>query len=109
MYRYIKSVGDCANLYRDDTSGLAWISDGRIGTEHSVHPSIHRTGSVRGMKSLGYWGKKDKVVRSHGWIFNISIFTCDEDNKYDLIVANECKCECCVERRNQNDRTGSKM
>lgn len=27
------------------------------------HPSIHYTGSVRGMKKLGYWGKNDVCVR----------------------------------------------
>ena len=27
------------------------------------HPSIHYTGSVRGMKKLGYWGKNDICVR----------------------------------------------
>lgn len=35
------------------------------------HPSIHYTGSVRGMKKLGYWGKHDVCVR---YIYNISIW-----------------------------------
>ena len=25
--------------------------------EKAIHPSIHYTGSVRGMKKLGYWGE----------------------------------------------------
>lgn len=28
-----------------------------------AHPSIHYTGSVRGMKKAGLWGKHDKCVR----------------------------------------------
>ena len=36
------------------------------------HPSIHYTGSVKGMKKLGYWGKKDKCVRQGQYIYNLS-------------------------------------
>lgn len=38
------------------------------------HPSIHRTGSVRGMKKLGFWGKNDHCVRCGSYIYNLSIF-----------------------------------
>lgn len=38
------------------------------------HPSIHYTGSVRGMKKLGYWGKHDVCVRCGQYIYNISIW-----------------------------------
>lgn len=37
------------------------------------HPSIHYTGSVRGMKLLGYWGKNDTIVRCGSYIYNLSI------------------------------------
>lgn len=36
------------------------------------HPSIHRTGSVAGMKKLGYWGKRDVCVRIGDYIYNLS-------------------------------------
>lgn len=36
------------------------------------HPSIHYTGSVRGMKKLGYWGKNDVCVRCGAYIYNLS-------------------------------------
>ncbi len=32
-------------------------------------PSIHRTGSVRGMKKLGFWPKDADVVRVGNWIY----------------------------------------
>ena len=32
--------------------------------EKARHPSIHYTGSVRGMKKQGFWGKHDICVRS---------------------------------------------
>ena len=41
--------------------------------EKARHPSIHYTGSVRGMKKLGYWGKNDVCVRSGAYIYNLSI------------------------------------
>ena len=37
-----------------------------------AHPSIHYTGSVRGMKKLGLWGKHDKCVRCGNYIYNLS-------------------------------------
>lgn len=42
--------------------------------EKAIHPSIHYTGSVRGMKKLGYWGKNDICVRCGSYIYNLSIF-----------------------------------
>ena len=41
--------------------------------EKARHPSIHQTGSVRGMKKLRYWGKKDICVRCGQYIYNLSI------------------------------------
>lgn len=41
--------------------------------EKARHPSIHYTGSVRGMKKLGYWGKRDRCVRCGQYIYNLSI------------------------------------
>lgn len=40
--------------------------------EMERHPSIHHTGSVRGMKKLGYWGKGDHCVRCGNYIYNLS-------------------------------------
>ena len=37
------------------------------------HPSIHHTGSIAGMKNLGYWGKNDICVRIGNYIYNLSI------------------------------------
>lgn len=42
--------------------------------EKASHPSIHYSGSVRGMKKLGYWGKNDHCVRSGQYIYNLSIY-----------------------------------
>lgn len=43
--------------------------------EKDRHPSIHYTGSVRGMKKLGYWGKDDTCVRCGQYIYNMSRYT----------------------------------
>lgn len=42
-------------------------------TEKACHPSKHCTGSVRGMKKLGYWGQHDHIVRCGQFIYNLSI------------------------------------
>ena len=99
MKKFIREVKNHVFLYRDDKTGIAWIEDGNTGLEHSVHPNIDTTGSVRGMKEQGYWGKDDKIVCSHGWQYDISKFVTDD--KLDNIVANECQCEECKKRRKE--------
>lgn len=101
MKQFIRKIDEYINLYRDDKTGIAWIEDGRTGLEISVHGNIDSSGSVSGMKTLGYWGKKDRIVRSHGWIYNIDSFVCDKGNKLEMIVADECRCQGCLERRIQ--------
>jgi hypothetical protein len=78
-------------LYRDDSTGIAWLEDGTSGTGTSAHPSIHGTGSVRGMKDRGYWGKDDRTVRSHGFLYNIDqpIHPRSAD---DRLVQQACRC-----------------
>lgn len=99
MKQFIRKIEEHVNLYRDDKNGIAWIEDGRTGLGISIHANISSSGSVSGMKVRGYWGKKDRTVRSHGWIYNIDSFVCDKDNKLEMIVADECRCQGCIERR----------
>lgn len=110
MKYFIRQIEEHVNLYRDDKTGIAWIEDGRTGLGISVHSNIDSSGSVSGMKTLGCWGKKDRTARSHGWIYNfitlivcwiynIDSFVCDKDNELEMIVADECKCQGCIERR----------
>ena len=42
-------------------NGIATIYDPSTGLIHSCHPNINVTGSIRGMKKLGYWGKNDHI------------------------------------------------
>lgn len=42
--------------------------------EKNCHPSIHYTGSVRGMIKQGYWSRNDHIVRCGSYIYNLSIF-----------------------------------
>ena len=100
MKRLVKEIKPLIKLYRDDKTGIAWIEDNTKGQIRSYHYNITSSGSVRGMKKLGYWNKKDKTVRCNGFIYNISSFAIDKNNPLDRIVANECDCERCFERRN---------
>ena len=104
MRKFIRKIEDCINLYRDDKCGIAWIEDGTTGLVISVHSNIHYSGSIRGMKNRGYWDKKDRVIRSNGYIYNIDSFICDKNNKLEMIVANECMCQSCIERRNNQTK-----
>lgn len=99
MKQFIRKIEEYVNLYRDDKTGIAWIEDGKTGLGISVHGNINSSGSISGMKARGYWGKKDRTVRSHGWIYNIDSFVCDKDNELEMIVADECRCQGCIERR----------
>ena len=93
----IRQIDKHIELYKDEQNGLAQIEDGTTGIEHSCHPHIDGTGSVSGMKKLGYWDKQDRIVRSHGFIYNIDKFVIDKENSLDIIAAKECRCEACME------------
>lgn len=77
-------------LYRDPKTGIAWVEDGTTGSGHSCHPNISSSGSVRGMKDRGYWGKHDRTVRSHGWIYNIDHVSVS--GELDEIARLHCRC-----------------
>lgn len=95
----IKEIRPYKKLYRDEKTGIAWIESNSTGLGYSVHPNISSTGSVKGMKDRGYWNKKDKIVKSHGWQYNISQFITNDD--LSKIVADYCMCEECKKRRGE--------
>jgi hypothetical protein len=86
----ITEVAPYKTLYRDTRTGIAWVEDGSTGNGHTCHPNIDRSGSVRGMKKLGYWRKDDRMVRSHGFIYNIDSFVATDE--LDWIAAEHCQC-----------------
>lgn len=77
-------------LYRDSETGIAWVENGSTGLGHSAHPNIDASGSVSGMKKLGYWSKEDRTVRSHGYIYNIDL--CITSDELDEIARQHCQC-----------------
>lgn len=99
MRKAIRQIEPGAILYRDNINGIAWIEDTRAGIGISVHPNIDVTGSIEGMITRGYWGREDRIVESHGWLYNIDRFACFPGDKMEEIVATECRCQACQERR----------
>lgn len=99
MTEFIRDIQPGVKLYRDRLNGIAWAEDHRTGLGISVHPNIDETGSIDGMVNLGYWRKDDRVVKSHGWIYNIDRLTYDSNDPIEVIVASECRCAACLERR----------
>lgn len=91
MKQLLEEIAPHVKLYRCTRTGIAWVEDGTTGCGHSCHPSIDPTGSVAGMKKLGYWNKTDRTVRTHGFIYNIDILLADSD-EYDEIARKHCQC-----------------
>ena len=87
---FVKYIKPYVELHFDRKTGIAWIEDHSAGIGHSAHPNISVTGSIRGMKALGYWQKDDRVVRSHGFYYNID--HCVISTEYDRIASQYCKC-----------------
>jgi hypothetical protein len=94
---FVRQLAPYVELHRDERTGIAWVADGTTGCGHTCHPNIDSTGSVRGMKQRGFWGKNDQTVRSHGFIYNISRFICSDG--WDKVAAEECRCFPCRLRR----------
>lgn len=97
----ISEIKPYVNLYRDDATGIAWVEDGSLGMRISVHANIDKSGSVKGMKKLGYWNEKDRTVKCGGYIYNIDSFVCDREDEKEIIVARHCDCQGCIDRRNR--------
>ena len=68
---FLRQLNPNARLVQCSRTGIAWVEYGSTGMRYSPHPNISATGSVRGMKQCGYWGKNDRTVRTHGFIYNI--------------------------------------
>jgi hypothetical protein len=68
---FIRNIRPYVDLYQDRKTGIAWIEDGTAGVGISCHPNISDTGSIRGMRAKGWWDKKDRIVRSRGFYYNI--------------------------------------
>lgn len=99
MKKFIREIEAGVKLYRDETTGIAWAEDTRAGLGISIHPNIGKTGSVRGMVSRGWWRAKDRIVRSHGWVYNIDRLAFDDKDPIEAAVEKECMCQSCIERR----------
>lgn len=86
----LEEIKPHVRLYRDPSTGLAWVEDGTSGCGHSAHPNIDATGSVRGMKDRGYWDKADRTLRAHGFIYNIDKSAVSDE--LDEIARQHCQC-----------------
>jgi hypothetical protein len=54
------------------------IENYTVGISHSAHANIDETGSVEGMKKLGYWHHKDRIVKARGFYYNMSTVVCSD-------------------------------
>lgn len=86
----VRRIPPHAALFRDPKTGIAWVEDGSSGLGHTAHANIASSGLVAQMKRKGAWGKDDRAVRSHGFIYNID--SCIVSNKLDRIARDACRC-----------------
>ena len=84
-------------LYEDEKTGIAVAIDSSSGMMLSIHPNIHHTGSVKEMKSKGYWNPKDRIRYCYGSKYNIDMRVVYSE--IDKEIASYCNCEACLERR----------
>ncbi len=94
---HIAHVGDYKDVYRNTITGIAFVQDGSTGMRHSCHANIDASGSIRGMKKLGYWGKDDRTVKCNGTIYNVSSYVVSDE--LDKIAAQYCECIGCLKRK----------
>lgn len=100
--RLVTQISPHVQLFRDTSTGIAWVEDGTSGQGHSAHPNIDITGSVKGMKQLGYWHPNDRVVESHGFHYNITKIVLDSE--FDRIAQHACLCDVCAEHKARKER-----
>ncbi len=93
----IAHIGDWKDVYRNVNTGIAFVQDGSTGMRHSCHANIDASGSVRGMKKLGYWGKDDRTVKCNGTIYNVSSYVVSDE--LDKVAAKYCECIGCLKRK----------
>lgn len=93
---FLRKLNGHANLYRYD-NGIAIVTDGSTGLIHSCHPNIDASGSVTGMKKLGYWGKDDIVVKAGSYKYNISHTI--TSGGYDKTAKESCMCRECLRKK----------
>jgi hypothetical protein len=86
----IRNIRPYVDLYQDRKTGIAWIEDGTAGVGISCHPNISDTGSIRGMRAKGWWDKSDRIVRAHGFYYNIDHLS-GSGSDYE-IVRKTCDC-----------------
>jgi hypothetical protein len=53
--------------------GLVQLRNGSSGTGHSPFINVDRTANLAGLRKLYRWGKDDKLVRAHGFIYNLNM------------------------------------
>lgn len=94
---FVREVSEYVELHRDPATGIAWVENGKTGLGHSAHPNIDASGSVKGMKSRGYWKPDARTVKSHGFIYNVDRLVVSDE--LDQLAADECRCVACAERR----------
>ena len=51
------------------------------------------------MISSGLWRSGDRIAKLNWCFYDIDRFSCREENPIEAIVAEECMCAACIERR----------
>lgn len=101
MTTLVREVRKYVELHRDRRNGIAWVEDGTSGCGHSCHANIDESGSVEGMRNLYPSWHKGRILKSHGFYYNIDSLVVTSE--LDQLAADECRCQACIERRTRGD------
>jgi len=87
---HTKALAPRIVLMWDDETGIARIENYLTGVGHAAHPNIKRPRSAEDMKRRGAWGKDDRVVQSHSFLYNIDRLAIYEP--LDDVARQHCQC-----------------
>lgn len=86
--KLLEQLGPRIALYRDPATGIAYVKEG-MDTEHACHPWFNKKPSKSEMDRRG-WTPKDRLITSHGRIYNTTIF--NTPRELDKIAGQNCQC-----------------
>ena len=88
--QHTKELAPRIVLMWDDETGIARIENYLTGLGHAAHPNIKRPRSAEDMKRREAWGKDDRVVQSHSFLYNIDRLSIHEP--LDDVARQHCQC-----------------
>lgn len=103
MKKFIKQLDGHINIFCDEKSGLATLEDEITGIGVSAHSCVSLSDKAGRRNVNRYWKKFDRIIEFDGYLYNIDKFILNPKNDMQVIAANLCMCDACIERRRKEN------